>query len=65
MIVAKWLWPSRARRVANAHNQKYHNGIPTAHIRVDSNSHRFSGPPHYEVYCLNCKGEENANTGKE
>lgn len=56
LVVGYNLWPSAARRVAWQHNERFHDGVPTAHIDVDKKSTDIdpSRPPRYKVCCPVC-----------
>jgi hypothetical protein len=52
-VVARRLWPYPARSVAKRHNDKFHNGVPTAHIDPEPEHKR--GVPRYCVWCPVCE----------
>lgn len=60
MIIATWLYPTRARIVATQHNMMYHRGVPTANIEYDPAFDKVPIekhlPPRYRVVCSECNG---------
>jgi hypothetical protein len=58
-VIARGLWPGRARAMCDTHNCREHEGVPTAHVDPDELSTTWV--PQYKVWCPVCEEDNDAD----